>query len=71
MYDDRNKFRNYRTLIFILGAILLFELFMLTRFVTLTTFITTTIGVIGFLCIYLIVLCLRLVRELQQNEKNR
>ena len=70
MNDDNNKFRQYRSLVYILAFIILFEVVMLILAVPAkTTFITVTLAAISFLCLYLIILCLRLIRELQQKSK--
>ena len=68
--DDIAKFRHYRTLVYTLAFILAFEVVMLILAVPAkTTFVSVTLGAIAFLCLYLIVLCLRLIRELQKKSK--
>ena len=70
MYDESHKFRYYRILVYILAFIILFEVVMLALAIPgKTTFIVITLTALGVLCLYLIVLCLRLIRELQQNTK--
>ena len=71
MDDNTTKFRYYKTLVYILAFIILFEVVMLALAIPVkTTFITVSLAALGFLCLYLIVLCLRLIRELQQKSKN-
>ncbi|MDR0954307.1 MAG: hypothetical protein LBM20_02855 [Rikenellaceae bacterium] len=68
--DTTRKFRQYRTLVYLLAFVILFEMGMLMLAVPAkTTFIWFTLAVIAFLCLYLIVLCLRLIRELQETKK--
>ena len=70
MYDDSQKFRYYRILVGILAFIILFEVGVLVWLIPVkTTFITITLSALGFLCLYLIVLCFRLIKELQENSK--
>ncbi|MDL2230271.1 hypothetical protein LJB87_00565 [Alistipes sp. OttesenSCG-928-L06] len=72
MYDDSQKFRYYRMLVYILAFILLFEVGMLAWAIPVkTTFITITLAALGFLCLYLIVLCLRLIKELQGKSEEK
>ena len=72
MNDDTQKFRHYRTLVWLLAFIIAFEVVMLFGAVPVkTTFITVSLCALAFLCFYLIVLCLRLIRELQEKSKKR
>lgn len=71
MDDNTTKFRYYKTLVYILAFIILFEVVMLALAIPVkTTFITVSLAAVGFLCLYLIIFCLRLIRELQQKSKN-
>jgi len=72
MFDDAEKFRYYRILIYVLAFIILFEVGMLAWAIPeKSTFIIITLSALGFLCLYLIILCLRLVKELQENSKKK
>ena len=70
MDNNTDKFRLHRTLVYVLAFIILFEVGMLYWAIPVrTTFITITLSAVALLCLYLIVLCLRLIRELQQNSE--
>ena len=72
MYDESAKFRQYRALVYALTFILLFEVGMLAWAIPeRTTFIVITLSALGFLCLYLVVLCLRLIRELEKNTRGK
>ncbi len=67
---DNDKFRQYRALVYILGFIILFETVMLSLAIPAkTTFIWLSLGALAFLSLYLLLLCLRLVKELQEKSK--
>ena len=70
MNGDINKFRYYKRLVYILAFILFFEVGMLVLAIPVkTSFITVSLTAVGFLCLYLIILCLRLIKELQEKSK--
>lgn len=72
MHEDTPKFRTYRTIVCLLAFIVGFEIVLLARAIPVhTTFIDLTLGALGFLCLYLIVLCLRLIGELQKNSRDK
>jgi uncharacterized membrane protein len=72
MQNSSGKFRHYRTLVYILGFIILFEAGILVWAIPVkTTFIVVTLCTLIFLCLYLILLCLRLIRELQQSSPEK
>ena len=72
MDEFQQKLRSYRTLIYVLAFILFFEIIILSlQIPEKTTFTWITLLALGFLCLYLIVLCIRLVKELQDKENNR
>ena len=69
---DNDKFRQYRTLVYVLGFIILFETVMLgVAIPAKTTFIWFTLGAIAFLCLYLLILCFRLIGELQKPARTK
>ncbi len=70
--DERNewieKLRTYRTLTTIIAVVIAFELVMLCRMIPLkTTYHWLMLGGLALFCLYLIVLCLRLIRELRNR----
>ncbi len=70
MENPNEKIRHYRTLVRVLAFILAFEVVMLVWAVPVkTNFVWGTLGVIAFVCLYLIVLCLRLIKELKDLSK--
>ena len=67
---DNNKPLQYRILVYVLGFIILFETVMLGLAIPIkTTFIWFTLGTLAFLCLYLLIFCLRLIKELQEKSK--
>lgn len=67
--NPNEKFRLYRTLVWVLAFILFFEVAMLCWAIPAkTTFIWITLGAIAFLSLYLLVFCLRLIRELSEKQ---
>ncbi len=70
MDNPNKKIKPYRTLVGVLAFILLFEVAMLIRAIPQkTTFIWITLATIAFVCLYLTIFCLRLIKELKENSK--
>lgn len=68
MEDKNEKVPVIRNIVYIVAFILLFEIFMLiVQVPQKTTFLWVTISALGLMCAYLVILCLKLIRELDKK----
>lgn len=72
MENAREKLPTIRNIVYIIAFIILFELVMLTIQIPVkTSFMWFTLSAIAVLCLYLIILCLKLIKELHPKDDNR
>ncbi len=66
------RLRNFRTIVWLIAGIVALELGMLAVILRPGSFyLWATLGVFALMCIYLVYLCLTLIKELEKKEQNK